>query len=415
MEPTSEQIASFTTDLRHAITMLGEALPDAEDYLRRHVDERYARFAHAFRLSACPLMEEFLQIASLLEPGAPSWPDTRARSAMSRGRTFVDDWLLPYEAPLTVKLFRVDQCFLDLTAPPPLPPDGQVLDDHARSAIARYRTWRPTYDRARQAEESALRTAREAAAPLHRALPHQPDPPSLLMARTHAEGAIRQAAMTNAAHRSPEETASLASSHLTRGLVGHWLKKFITEVRADLECAADLMATALPDIPLHAWLYEQWQHLAIALGHSKLTSALWNLRREDWDHDRIRPVDWLVCRIRMLDLLHRSGTDTELRELLEKCRLGLFVEKLPAELELDLPLMRCWYHLLRAIILRDNTIFNQRLAERHELLAAYWKRGGGVAPLSVIDLGGLALLRTAKARGLQPTPVDLPYLPADFV
>ena len=117
----------------------------------------------------------------------------------------------------------------------------------------------------------------------------------------------------------------------------------------------------------------------------------------------------------MLDLLQRSGTDTEVRELLEKCRLGLFVEKLPAELEPDLPLMRCWYHLLRAIILRDQAAFNQRLAERHELLAAYWKRGGGIAPLSLVDLGGLALLRTATARGLQPTPVDLPYLPANFI
>jgi hypothetical protein len=220
--------------------------------------------------------------------------------------------------------------------------------------------------------------------------------------------------VTPAARRSPEENAALASSHLTRGLVGHWLKMPPAVVRADLDQAAELMATALSHVPLHAWLYEQWQHLAIAIGHAKLLHALWTLRQSDWDNDRIRPVDWLVGRIRLLDLLLRDGSEAGVRDLLEKCRLGLFVETLPSELAPDLPLMRCWYHLLRAIILRDVAAFDQRLAERHDLIAAYWKRGGGVAPLSLIDLGGVALLRTAQARGLRPAVVDRPYLPSDF-
>lgn len=416
MNPTPEQIASFTTDLRHAISMLGEALPTAETYLVNQCGAWYVRAVTQFRRRGVPVMEQFQQIAALLDSRSTSWPTENERSDMvSSSHTFVDDWPLPDDAPITEKLYHVIWCFRQLVEPPPLSPDGQpVLDPTAIAAIARYREWRPSFDQAQQAEQDAFRAAREAAAPPHRALPHRPDPPSLLMARTHADGAIHKAAALPASRRPPAENASLASSHLTRGLVGHWLKMPTAAVRTDLKQAADLMATALPNVPLHAWLYEQWQHLAIAIGHTKLVNALWSLRQVDWDNDRIRPVDWLVCRIRMLDLLQRSGTDTEARELLEKCRLGLFVEKLPAELDPDLPLMRCWYHLLRAIVLRDQTTFDQRLTERQNLLAAYWKRGG-IAPLSLVDLGGLALLRTAKARGLQPTPIDLPYLPGDFI
>lgn len=416
MEPTSQQIASFTTDLRQAITMLGEALPTAETILVEQCGAWYVRAVDQFRFRGVPVLEQLLQIAMLVESRPASWPNEHERSKMvSASHTFVDDWPLPYEATLTEKPYHVIWCFRHLTEPPPLPSDGKpVLDSMAIAAIARYREWRPSFDRARQAEEAAFRAAREAAAPPHRTLPHQPDPPSLLMARTHADGAIGRAAATLASRRSPEENASLASSYLTRGLIGHWLKMPPASIRTDLDQAAGLMATALPHAPIHAWLYEQWQHLAIAIGHTKLTQALWALRQADWDNDRIRPVDWLVCRIRLLDLLQRDGNEAGVLELLEKCRLGLFVEKLPSELDPDLPLMRCWYHLLRAIILRDVTTFDQRLAERHDLIAAYWKRGGGVAPLSLVDLGGVALLRTAQARGLKPAMVDRPYLPVGF-
>jgi hypothetical protein len=416
MKPTPEQIASFTTNLRNAITLLSEALPTAETYLVSHCGAWYARAATHFCRKSVRLMEQFLQIATLLDSPSAPWPTETERSNMiSSAHTFVDDWPLPDENPITEKLFHVSWCFRQLIQPPPPPPDAQpVLNAEVLAAVARYREWRPTFDRAQQAEQNAIRASREASAPAHRALPHQPDPPSLLLARTHANDAIERVSPGMASRRSPEENASLAGSHLSRGLVDHWLRKPFTQVRADLERAADLMATALPNVPLHAWLYEQWQHLAIAINHPKLMSALWSLRQSDWNNDRIRPVDWLVCRIRMLDLLQRSDTDKELHELLEKLRLGLFVEKLPSELDTDLPLMRCWYHLLRAIILRDKTIFDQRLQERHELLATYWKRGG-IAPVSLVDLGGLALLRTARKRDLQVGQIDRPYLPADFL
>lgn len=416
MKPTPEQIASFTTNLRNAIILLGEALPTAESYLVANFGAWFARAVTHFRRKSIPLMEGFLDIATLLDSPSTEWPTERERSnMMSCDHTFVDDWPLHPDAPITNTLFHVAWCFRHLAQPPPRPSDAQpVLNAEARAAAIRYREWRPSFDRAQEVEQNAIRAAREASAPAHRVLPHQPDPPSLLLARTHANDEIERATTNKTSRRTPEETAALAGSHLSRGLVDHWLRKPFTQVRADLERAADLMATALPNVPLHAWLYEQWQHLAIAINHPKLMSALWSLRQSDWNNDRIRPVDWLVCRIRMLDLLQRSDTDQELHELLEKLRLGLFVEKLPSELDTDLPLMRCWYHLLRAIILRDKTIFDQRLQERHELLATYWKRGG-IAPVSLVDLGGLALLRTARKRDLQVGQIDRPYLPADFL
>lgn len=414
MKPNPEQIASFVTDLRNAIIILGESLPDAESYLVKYVGERYARWAEAYRLKGCPLMDEYMAIATLLQPGSPSWPTERERSAMSRGRTFVDDWPLPDDASITRQLHQVDWCFRNLNGPPPMPADGQILDRAALAAVALYQAWRPSFDQAHQAQQSAFQVAREATAPPHRQLPHRPDPQSLIMARDHASGAIKLAANSNYSPRSAAEVAALASSHLIHGLVGHWLYLDRGAVRADLDRAADLMASVLPDIPLHAWQYEQWQHVAIAIGHTKLANALWALRRQEWDHDRIRPVNWLICRIRILDLFHHGGREDELRELMEKCRLGLFAEQLPSELQPDFPLMRNWYHLLHAIVHRDQPKFDERLLERQGLLAEHWKRGGGIAAISLLDLGGLALLRTARLRGLKTAAFDSAYLPREL-
>ena len=162
MKPSPPQIASFTTDLRNAITTLGEALPDAERYFAEHLGEHYAdqAYAYAFRLNANPLMDEFLQIATLLDSHSSSWPTDLERSNMSRGHTFVDDWPLPYEAPITLQLFRVDQVFRNLDEPPPLPPDGLPVLDPA--AIACYREWRPAFDRIQQAKQDAFLLRSEA-------------------------------------------------------------------------------------------------------------------------------------------------------------------------------------------------------------------------------------------------------------
>jgi hypothetical protein len=147
-----------------------------------------------------------------------------------------------------------------------------------------------------------------------------------------------------------------------------------------------------------------------ACGHARLSDALRSLGRADWDTNRIRPVNWLICRIRILDLLGSDGLDSEIRGLLEMSRIGLFDDPLPAELAVDTPLMQNWHHLLHAIVHREVATFDRRLAERQTLLAEHWGRGGGIAPLSLADLGGLALLRTARQRGMAPATLDAPYL-----
>lgn len=212
-----------------------------------------------------------------------------------------------------------------------------------------------------------------------------------------------------------ETARMLADQHLIVAFTGHWFMAIAADTMKAMQRACDYAAYGLPSDPvLHAWTYEQWQHVAIAAHHKTLGDTLWELRRETWDHNRIRPVNWLICRIRILDLLHHGGTESDLRDLLEKCRLGLFAEQLPSELQPDFPLMRNWYHLLHAIIHRDQPKFDDRLVERQGLLADHWKRGGGIAPVSLIDLGGWALLRTAKLRGLKPAAFESEYLPRDL-
>jgi len=261
----------------------------------------------------------------------------------------------------------------------------------------------------------AFRAAQEAAAgPKHRKLPHQPDPDSLKKTHWHADGAVgMRTGLYGHAPRKPDSPAAwmkLASSYLTRALIDHWAFGDPARIRDDLTQASANVVMALPNAQMHAWEYEQWQHVAIISDHQELGNALRGLRREDWDTNRIRPVNWLICRIRILDLLCSDGLDSEIRGLLEMSRIGLFDDPLPPELAVDTPLMRNWHELLYAIIHRDVAAFDLRLASRQELLALHWQRGGGVAPLSLADLGGLALLRTARAHGMAPAPLDSPYL-----
>jgi hypothetical protein len=404
----------FVPSLRQAVVALSRALcngavPQTEDL----------EFAPVYRGIAGKgvfLMDELIAIAGCLDPGSGSWPSEPIRMTMSRGHTFVDDWPLDPDEPLTVLIEGVDTAFLHLHARPPLPADGQVLDEPARSAVARYIAWRQGYD-AEQVQERAARVAkREASAPPHRNLPHRPDPRSLLAARTYAHDHISIGTDPAGIERpTPSQQHDLAGSYLTRGMVDHWLQRDPAGIRSDLSHAAGRMALALPTVQIHAWEYEQWQHLAVAVGHRGLLDALWALRREEWDTNRIRPVNWLICRIRILDLLHQGGSEAELRGLLEMSWIGLFADPLPPELAVDTPLMRNWHELLHAILDRDTAAFDRHLATRQDLLAAHWTRGGGIAPLSLADLGGLALVRTARARGLTPATPGLPYLAFDLL
>lgn len=407
---TYDHSLDFVVRLRQAITVLGEVLPAAEAYLKRTAPAAYHGNAGILRSTACRLMDQFIAIADCLK--AADWPQENRRMSMSRGRTFVDDWPLDYSHPLTDLLASVDTSFLKISSLPSFP-DGRALDDAAHAAIASYLAWRSGWDEEERLRRSQWSTKREAAAPPHREMPHRPDPPSVMIAGEYSARVLD--AWRSDAVATAQDNRQLADAHLIRGLVDHWLLRDPAQVRSDLSSAAERMALALPTVQIHAWEYEQWQHLAIVVAHRGLLDALWALRREEWDTNRIRPVNWLICRIRILDLLHQGGSEAELRGLLEMSWIGLFADPLPPELAVDTPLMRNWHELLRAILDRDTVAFDRHLVLRQVQLAAHWTRGGGIAPLSLADLGGLALVRTARARGLTPATPGLPYLAFDLL
>lgn len=361
------------------------------------------------------LMDHMIDMVEILANDQAPWPGENVRQGMTRCQVFGDIWALPDDNRLTRLVEGVTFGFLRMTTRPPLP-DGRVLDEAAEAAIAAYRAWRPGYEEAKRQEALAWEAKVNPAA---RPMPHNPDPDALDDVRLYANSVIYacEDPVNTAwiAHPTSSQQQDFANAFLARGLIHHWLRRDPTQVRSDLSSAAERMALALPTVQIHAWEYEQWQHLAIVVAHRGLLDALWALRREEWDTNRIRPVNWLICRIRILDLLHQGGSEAELRGLLEMSWIGLFADPLPPELAVDTPLMRNWHELLRAILDRDTVAFDRHLVLRQVQLAAHWTRGGGIAPLSLADLGGLALVRTARARGLTPATPGLPYLAFDLL
>ncbi len=341
------------------------------------------------------------------------------RSSSYMGQAFMDEGSVLGHVPLMQTIQALDYFWYQHGNAWEVPVEG-VFDEASRDVIAVFQPWSVTYFSERlariEAKERLKRDAARAGLPPTRRLPHDPDPGSIKITRNAALAQLtawqpRLPGSDGLGNPTTESARMLAEQHLIAGFTGHWFMAAPADTFAALHRAADYAVLGLPSDPaLHAWTYEQWQHVAIAAKHQALGDTLWELRRETWDHNRIRPVNWLICRIRILDLFHHGGRDDEIRELMETCRLGLFAEQLPSELQPDFPLMRNWYHLLHAIVHRDQPRFDEHLIERQSLLADHWKRGGGIAAVSLFDLGGLALLRTARLRGLKPVTFGGAYL-----
>jgi hypothetical protein len=336
------------------------------------------------------------------------------------GQVFMDEGSEFGRVPLMRALHELDSFWLHNGQAWVVPAEG-VFDDASSAALAAFTPWSQQYLAERRSRIEAAQKAKRAAArarlPPSRLLPHDPDPESIEIYRHASRDELarwqpRLPGTDGLGNPTAESARHLAEQHLIQALTGHWFLKPVAETLAAMRRGCDYAVRGLPHDPtLHAWTYEQWQHIAIVAGHQALLDTLWGLRQEAWDTNRIRPVNWLVCRIRLLDLLHRGGAPDEVKDLLEKQRLGLFVEHLPSELEVDLPLMRNWYHVLRGIVLRDPALIAERLTERQRLLADHWTRGGGIAPVSLLDIGGWALLRSARRRGLTITLAESAYLP----
>ncbi|MFT3867631.1 MAG: Imm49 family immunity protein [Nibricoccus sp.] len=252
-----------------------------------------------------------------------------------------------------------------------------------------------------------------------RLMPHLPDPRSMELQRedsierrkkNDAEGPLAEAR----AARNSDFFKTLSSACFIEGYTDYLVNRPLPEVVSRLRRGCDHAAQALEfGFTAHAWQINDYLHEAIAVDHFKLAQTVIRLRQSEWDTNRIRPVNWLITRIRIvMDLFLKKEAD--LQVLLENERKGLFEEKLPSELDPDLPEMRNFYELLRALVEKKETAFNQALAARMPIREAHFQRGGTVAPIALLDVHGLALCRLARKRGLKPQASHV-YLPLEIL
>ncbi len=328
------------------------------------------------------------------------------------------DYLSPYDDYLTC-ISHVMDCYTEDKRDACV--DPSVLDTpEIRQIVADLEKWLAMNierDRREKEHRELLRQRETAAIPNLRQMPHAPDHGSLVAAAAAFVNDPQADAQNQAAYSQRKDGAwfeQSANLWLIRGLVDYYLGNDLRLVRGNLHEATQRFATAVTfGVRPHAWAMEQWLMTAIAVGNRNAVDALIALRLDDWDTSRIRPVNWLVTRIRLAMDLWRKD-DSELNRLLEFSRLGIFVDKLPPELDPDLPLMRNWHHALAAAVGRKGDDLTTCLRQRMELRADHFRRGGTSAPIALIDLDALALIRLARQRGLDPK-IDHVYLPYDLL
>lgn len=247
-----------------------------------------------------------------------------------------------------------------------------------------------------------------------RPMPHQPDHQSLLRVHDDADERVESTRGKTERIREPNELSTFADQALIVGLTDYYRMRPTGEVVSALRYGLRLKRDAIArGCRLHAWDIHDLFCYAVAVDARPLIADLLALGHQTWDHDRIRPVPWLRTQILILfALVERRRQDAS--RLVDDLRVALFVDKLPSELEPDLPLMRNWYRLLRALVDLEGDTFNQNLAERMELRAAHFRAGGTIAPIALCDLHGLALCRIARDKGLTVT-VQHVYLPLELL
>ncbi len=299
--------------------------------------------------------------------------------------------------------------------------DPIVLDTpEVRQIVADIEKWlamNTERDRREREHRELMQKRQLAAIPNLRQMPHAPDHGSLVAAAAAFVNDPQADAQNQAAYSQRKDGAwfeQSANLWLIRGLVDYYLGHEVRLVQGNLHEATRRFATAVTfGVRPHAWAMEQWLMTAIAVGNRTAVDALIALRLDDWDTARIRPVNWLVTRIRLAMDLWRKD-DSELSRLLEFSRLGVFVDKLPPELDPDLPLMRNWHHALAATVNRKGDDLTTCLRQRMDLRTEHFRRGGTSSPIALIDLDALALIRLARQRGLDPQ-VEHVYLPLELI
>jgi hypothetical protein len=250
-------------------------------------------------------------------------------------------------------------------------------------------------------------------------MPHLPDPRSMELQRDDSierrkKSDAEQPLAEARAARNSDFFKALSSACFIEGYTDYLVNRPLPEVFSRLRRGCDHAAQALEfGFTAHAWQINDYLHEAIALNHHKLAETIVRLRQSEWDTNRIRPVNWLITRIRLVMDMYQ-GKENDLSVLLENERKGLFDEPLPSELTPDIPEMRNFYELLKALAARNGEAFNQALAARMPIREAHFTRGGTVAPIALLDVHGLTLCRLARKRGLTPQASHV-YLPLEIL
>lgn len=244
-------------------------------------------------------------------------------------------------------------------------------------------------------------------------MPHNPDKGSLDVMRDFARETVVKRADKIVAARAQRDARffwDLCSQWLIIGLTDYWYKRPLPEVARSLRQGLTFAGEAITfGYPAHAWDIFHTFLKAEAVDDRRLAEQIMALAEGAWNRNQIKPVHWLILQIRCCFALHRDK-DRELDPILADLHQAIFVDKLPSELERDLPVMHNFWRLLRAVRLRDAPDFNRQLAERAALLTTSFRQGGGIAPTALCDLHVLGLCRFAKQRGM-PLTAQHVYLP----
>jgi len=263
------------------------------------------------------------------------------------------------------------------------------------------------------AEDRAKLTCPPAEHPDVLTMPHNPDKRSVDVSRDYARETVAKRADQIASAREQRDGRffwDLCSQWLIVGLTDYWYKRPMNDVARSLRQGLSFAGEAITfGYPAHAWDVFHTFLKAEVVDDRRLAEQIMALAEGAWNRNQIKPVHWLVLQIRCCFALHRNN-DRELDPVLADLYQAIFVEKLPSELDVDLPVMHNFWRLLRAVRLRDGQDFNLQLAERAALVAASFRQGGGIAPIALCDLHVLGLCRFAKQRGM-PLTVQHVYLP----
>ena len=243
------------------------------------------------------------------------------------------------------------------------------------------------------------------------AMPHHPDPHSLRI--------LRDASLETIAAEDPRlqslgnhDLYAFGQQFLVVGCVDYWRKESAAHCINYFRRGIQLTWSSFEaGYPAHVWDYEQLFLDAAACRVDETVTALVNKTEDAWNLGQTRPVPWLSSRLRCLFTIHQQSK-VAIGAYFEDFRLAAFVDKLPPELEGDVPLIHNSYRLL--VALRDQAwpTLEERLTERAELLVKhFWRQ---YTPAGLVDTFGMSVARWARDRGYR-VQLQHVYLPLDWL